>query len=137
MPRELLGGRVARRRRTVGRMGTFRTVANDFNGLRLLFRNGYARVVSYTVAAHHIQLHSHELLDFALHVNELRRLAPAAIEQRICSHNTRCRGRLWLSHNADKQTGFDSPQAGAGTLTQRHRRLIGTRAETSSQCGRH
>jgi hypothetical protein len=38
-----------------------------------------------------------------IHRHELRRLAPAAIEQRICSHNTRCRGCLWLSHNADKR----------------------------------
>jgi len=40
----------------------------------------------------------------------LRRLAPAAIEQRICSHNTRCRGRLWLSHNADSQPRPDPPR---------------------------
>jgi hypothetical protein len=41
--------------------------------------------------------------DLAVHGHQLRSLAPAAIEQRICSHNTRCRRCLWLSHNADKR----------------------------------
>src|SRR5262249_25854668 len=49
------------------------------------------------------QLDLDQLPDLAIHRPELRRLAPAAIEQRICSHNTRCRGRLWVSHNADKR----------------------------------
>src|SRR6516165_4620270 len=49
------------------------------------------------------ELHLDKLSDLAVDRNELRCLAPAAIEQRICSHNTRCGGRLWLSHNADKR----------------------------------
>jgi hypothetical protein len=52
---------------------------------------------------HNAQLDLDQLPNLAVDRNELRGLAPAAIEQRICSHNTRCRGRLWLSHNADKR----------------------------------
>jgi len=61
----------------------------------------------------HIQLDLDKLSDLAIDSHQLRRLAPAAIEQRICSHNTRCRGRLWLSHNMRKRLQcLDSKLAG-------------------------
>src|SRR5215470_17011106 len=52
---------------------------------------------------HNTKLDFNKLFYLAINSHQLRRLAPAAIEQRICSHNTRCRGRLWLSHNMRKR----------------------------------
>src|SRR5262249_42081110 len=60
-------------------------------------------LIRLALDVHNVELHLDKLSDLALHSHCLRCLAPAAIEQRICSHNTRCRGRLWLSHNADKR----------------------------------
>jgi len=62
---------------------------------------------------HDVQPDLDKLSYLAIHSHQLRSLAPAAVEQRICSHNTRCRGRLWLSHNMRKRLQcLDSKLAG-------------------------
>ena len=39
---------------------------------------------------HDVQFHFYKLFYLAIDSHQLRSLAPAAIEQRICGHNTRC-----------------------------------------------
>jgi hypothetical protein len=51
-----------------------------------------------------VELDFHQLADFALHINELRRFAPAAIEQAVGRHNARYGRRFWLTHNMRKRS---------------------------------
>src|SRR5262249_32291001 len=85
---------------------------NDINWLRqgwaigaVFATCGWRAMLDRTRLAggHNTKLDFNKLFYLAIHSHPLRRLAPAAVEQRICGHNTRCRGRLWLSHNADKR----------------------------------
>jgi hypothetical protein len=96
MPRELL--RLARVRQQIGNPLVIRIVfvfqCDRFAG---------CIYVACRRSLDNVQLHFHELSDFALHINELRRFAPAAIKQTVGRHDARRCGRFWFNHNTHKR----------------------------------